>query len=126
MPVLPVVMGEEELGIGGFVLGGCFLFYFFYFIPVDLEGWKVEKRGGLTCCRLCYLPCGKMWTCCRRQRSLCRCLLRELRVWRRRELGAISICLFFSLVEELEDPLALVVVVVAPLTLVMMEALDAA
>lgn len=82
MPVLPVVMGEEEeLGIGGFVLGGCFLFYFF-FIPVDLEGWGVEKRGGLTCCRLCYLPGGKMWTCYRRQRSLCRCLLRELRVWR--------------------------------------------
>lgn len=124
MPVLPVVMGEEELGIGGLVLGG--VFFFFFFIPVDLEGWKVEKRGGLTCCRLCYLPCGKMWTCYRRQRSLYRCLLRERRVWRRRELGAISICLFFSLVEELEDPLALVVVVVAPLTLVMMEALDAA
>lgn len=86
----------------------------------------MEKRGGLTCCRLCYLPCGKMWTCCRRQRSLYRCLLRELPVWRRRELGAISICLFFSLVEELEDLLALAVVVVAPLTLVMMEALDAA
>lgn len=38
MPVLPVVMGEEELGIGGFVLGGCFFFLFHFFIPVDLEG----------------------------------------------------------------------------------------
>lgn len=45
MPVLPVVMGEEELGIGGFVLEGvfCLVFLFlflfpFFFIPVDLEG----------------------------------------------------------------------------------------
>lgn len=85
MPVLPVVMGEEEeeLGIGGLVLEGVFSFLFLcFFIPVDLEDWKAEKRGGLTRCHLSYLPCGKMWTCCRRQRSLCRCLLRELRVWR--------------------------------------------
>lgn len=46
MPVLPVVMGEEELGIGGFVLGGCFLFYFFVFLfrsILRFRRWRREE-----------------------------------------------------------------------------------
>lgn len=64
MPVLPVVMGEEEeLGIGGFVLGGCFLFYFFVFLfrSILRVGRRRREEEGLPAavCAICLVGrCG--------------------------------------------------------------------
>lgn len=62
MPVLPVVMGEEEeLGIGGFVLGGCFLFDFFFLFQsiLRVEGWRREEGLPAAVCAVCLVgKCG--------------------------------------------------------------------
>lgn len=61
MPVLPVVMGEEELGIGGFVLGGCFLFSFsFMFRSILRVGrWRREEGLPAAVCAICLVgKCG--------------------------------------------------------------------
>lgn len=63
MPVLPVVMGEEEeLGIGGFVLGGCFLFYLFLFLfrsILRVEVWRREEGLPAAVCAICLVGiCG--------------------------------------------------------------------
>lgn len=63
MPVLPVVMGEEEeLGIGGLVLGGCFLFYFFVFLFRSiLRVGRRRREEGLPAavCAICLVGrCG--------------------------------------------------------------------
>lgn len=60
MPVLPVVMGEEELGIGGFVLEGI-SFYFFLFRSILRVGrWRREEEGlPAAVCAICLVGrCG--------------------------------------------------------------------
>lgn len=61
MPVLPVVMGEEELGIGGFVLGGCFLFYLFLLFRsiLRVQEWRREEGLPAAVCAICLVGrCG--------------------------------------------------------------------
>lgn len=60
MPVLPVVMGEEELGIGGFGLGGCFFYFFFLFRSIlRVEGWRREVGLPAAVCAICLVGrCG--------------------------------------------------------------------
>lgn len=61
MPVLPVVMGEDELGIGGLVLGGCFLFSFSFFFRSILRvgRWRREEGLPAAVCAICLVGrCG--------------------------------------------------------------------
>lgn len=62
MPVLPVVMGEEELGIGGFVLGWWFLFYFFVLLfrsVLRVGRWRREEGLPAAICAICLVGrCG--------------------------------------------------------------------
>lgn len=62
MPVLPVVMGEEELGIGGLVLGGCFLFSFSFIcrsILREIGSWRREEGLPAAVCAICLVGrCG--------------------------------------------------------------------
>lgn len=59
MPVLPVVMGEEELGIGGFVLGDCFLLFLFLFRSIlRVEEWGREEGLPAAVCAICLVGRG--------------------------------------------------------------------
>lgn len=67
MPVLPVVMGEEELGIGGFGLEGMFSFFFFflYFFVflfrsiLRVGRWRREEGLPAAVCAICLVGrCG--------------------------------------------------------------------